>query len=811
MADDFGTAIYTNCAPGQGIDGVGGMQFQSHSPDVGREALAIIRRHLIYEPPERLIRERQPIERFPPSFAHVCEDGIYATAAGVYIGREADGARPGNHLTHAIVTSDPGAYRSVRPSQLFRAAFWRTKPAPTMQSEPLASWEPGPLDGAEVGRFVNAQPGGAALLAALLSALLAQLKGDGVTHPQRVLLISEHPDSALQWLTAATLLIPLPDALRIGFKVFTADPARSTMPVVAVHPDWARSVATVDDDRGYAVFDLSRNHWTPVPEPPEAKHWAGLFCQTDPYDLSEAVELAAASGLSGEVACELASAAVLGRTPSPANARALVDWLRTGPEALREAYSGRLINVLMRLPDSGLIRRIDDITRDRYPARNDETTLLLLRLDLDEAARQPPSRPVQRSRSGPSDYGRRTVSAVAEPDAVEMVAEQLRQARGAAFDAVLRVSAQFGVSVPLEAIREAATAFVGYWADTPSAGYDPRAWPRDPPVRDMLAHELSERVLHRPSSAVVVAEGWWNKLPGWEPEKADLTSPLHRALLSAAMAHSDSRARLGIVQASLSHGSAMAAPYRELAGVLWARTAPTTQELRVLGRLVPAATELDSALFTGLIDRATGEAPGLLELDLCDDLASKQLMALDETTTTLVSYHRQLQSFEARLAAADPPPDSGQFLHEVPRSLLAAHGETISRGLLAINNPELVIYLLIRLPARIATRYLRAWCDQDLWSFRPARVAVSFALSRRINWSEPGRTELHFDLDRFLVNWCRRASTQKTEDVAAYLAPLGRPLVEEWDYHAARNRPNRLRRLRNLWDAFLPLHRHPTV
>ena len=28
------------------------------------------------------------------------------------------------------------------------------------------------------------------------------------------------------------------------------------MPVVAVHPDWARSVATVEDDRGYAVFDL---------------------------------------------------------------------------------------------------------------------------------------------------------------------------------------------------------------------------------------------------------------------------------------------------------------------------------------------------------------------------------------------------------------------------------------------------------------------------------------------------------------------------------------------------------------------------
>ena len=88
-----------------------------------------------------------------------------------------------------------------------------------------------------------------------------------------------------------------------------------------------------------------------MPEPPEAQNWARLFCEADPYDLSEMVELAAASGLSGDVACELASAAVLGHTPSSANASALVDWLRTGPSALHEAYSGRLLGVLQRLQD----------------------------------------------------------------------------------------------------------------------------------------------------------------------------------------------------------------------------------------------------------------------------------------------------------------------------------------------------------------------------------------------------------------------------------------------------------------------------
>jgi hypothetical protein len=815
VADDFGTAIYTNCAPGQGIEGVGGMQFQSHSPEVGREALAIIRRHLIYEPPERLIRERQPIGAFPPSFAHVYEDGIFATAAGVYIGREADGTRPGNHLTHAIVTSDPGTYRSVRPAQLFRASFWRTKAAPTTQSNPLAaSWEPGPLDAAEVGRFVNSQPGGADLLASLLAALLAHLKRDGVTAPRRVLLISEHPEQVLHWLTAATLLVPLPEALRIGFKVFTTDPARSAMPVVAVHPEWARSIATVEDDRGYAVFDLPTNRWTPVPEPPEAQHWARLFCEADPYDLSETVELAAASGLSGNAAFELASAAVLGHAPSSANADALVDWLRTGPSALHEVYSGRLVAVLTRLQDRRLMRRIDDITRDQHPTWNHDTRLSLLRLELEHASlRQTPSLSVRRGRSGASDYRQRPVPAASEPEAVQLVARYLRQARGAAFDAVLRVSAQFGVSVPIRDVREAAVAFAAHWADNPRAGYDPLAWPRDPPVHDMLWHELSDRILRAPSRATIIADEWWNQLPDWDAECADVTSPLQHALLSAAMAHGDPRTRHHIVEANLRHVPAAEADYRELAHVLWARTSPTTDEFRALYRLVPVGTDLDPTLFAGLVDRATGEPPRLSELELCDDLARKQLLIPDAATAKLLDYHRQLQSFESRLAAGNPPPDADKLLREVPWSLLIAHGEQIAHSLLAVDDPAWVTYLVKeQLPPRIAGTYLRAWCGQPLWSFGPARIAVSFALSRRLNWAAAGAgSELHFDLDVFLRDWCRRASADDTRDVAACLMPLGTELVDAWNAHAARNRPSRFRRLRQGLENHWPLREDPDV
>ena len=683
-----------------------------------------------------------------------------------------------------------------------------------MQSEPLAaSWEPGPLDAAEVVRFVNAQPDGAALLAALLAVLQAYLRRNGDAAPRRVLLIAEHPEPVLHWLTAATLLIPLPDALRIGFKVFTSDPARSALPVVAVHPDWARSIATVEDDRGYAVFDLPRNRWTPVLEP-EAQQWTRLFCETDPYDLNETVELAAASGLSGSAARELATAAVLGQTPTSANADALVDWLRTGPPALHEAYSGRLIGVLTRLQDRGLMRRIDDITRGHYPARKHETTMSLLRLELEHASLpRTPSWLGHPGRSGAYGHGQRSVPTAAGPEAAQLVAHYLRQAREASFDAVLRVSAQFCVSVPLDDVREATAAFAMYWADNPAAGYDPMAWPRDPPVYDMLCDELIDRIVRKPSSAMAIADKWWDHLPRWAPERTDITSPLQRALLSAAMAHSDQRTRLHIVQSTLGKSLVTAsAHYRELARVLWARISPTMEEFRALHRLLPVGTHLDPQLFADLTNRVTGEQPRLVELELCADLADKQLLIPDRTTVRLLDYHRELQSLEFHLATGKPPSETDKLLQHVPPSLIIAHGEQLTWGLLAVKDPVWVTYLVSQLPQQITGRYLHAWYDQLVWSYDPALIAVSFAISLQCNWRVAGAgPDLKFQLDTFVRNWCRRASVADTQDVAARLAPLGAEMVNSWNALAARNRPGRFRRLRLHWDNVWPLRQHPDV
>ena len=150
LVTDFGVLYYTDCRPGQGLTGGAGFQFQAASPGVAGEAMQLVQRTALYEPPATWMRRRLPIGDYPGSLAHVAEDGadgLLATAAGIYLGREANGVREGNQFTHAVVTRDPAAYGVVRPAQLWEAPWWATGPSsgtelPAMPTEPAA----GPLD-----------------------------------------------------------------------------------------------------------------------------------------------------------------------------------------------------------------------------------------------------------------------------------------------------------------------------------------------------------------------------------------------------------------------------------------------------------------------------------------------------------------------------------------------------------------------------------------------------------------------------------------------------------------------------------------
>jgi len=782
-ASVFGTAIYTNCAQGQGLDGVAGMQFQSRSAGVDREALAVIRRHLLYEPPERLILDGQPVDSFPPSFAHVC-DGVLATAAGRYLGREAVGGRQGNHLTDAIVTSDPRAYRSVRPVQLFRAPFWRAEPAAGKESEPLPSaWRPGPFHAARAGQFVREQPDGPALLSAVLSALLAHLRPAEETPPRRVLFISERADPVLLWLTAATLLIPQQQAVRLGFKVFTADPARCDLPVVAVHPDWVKSAATVDHDRGYIVFDLTSHRWTPVRPSAEARHWAHWFCQADPYEVSEAVEIAAASGLAEPAARELAMVAVLHQPPSD-RAGDLVRWLQTGPPALREAYGGSLAVALTELRDLPLLREVDSAADRQFPARRDQVRLLLFRRELDSALRAPMMFQPQ--------HPRRPVPAALRPEAQRLVAEGMRQAPSPAFDAVLRVSNRFDVPVPLSGVRDVTERFITDWAKHPDSPYEVTAWPPSLPLPDMLRQKLADDLETDPT----LADRWWNHLPLWTPDQADLASPLERALLSAAMANSGPPERLRIIRNMLRHAPSAAGPvdYPGLAEVLWSRTGPSGDELRVLGDTVPAGTTFHHSLFDGLLAAARGDPAGVPELELCGHLAARQLLTLDQQTQRALDDHRWLEHFERRLEPSRAIPQDDERLLSSTPGVLNAHARPLAGTLLGFSDPSRVHYLLSQLPEPVLVAYLLAVTQYPLQFLDPARVALIVATCARLGvrpvlepkgpvpdgpGARAGNASYH-KLDM----WCLDASKRQIHQVTRFLGAFDVGVEASWQHYA---------------------------
>ena len=129
----FGSLYYTDCRPGQGLQGGAGFQFQAATPGVATEAMPMVQRAALYEPPSAWMRDRRPVTEFPASLAHSFEDGIFATAAGIYLGKEANGTRQCNQFTHAVVTRDPAAYAAERPAQLWGAQGWATGPAAATQ------------------------------------------------------------------------------------------------------------------------------------------------------------------------------------------------------------------------------------------------------------------------------------------------------------------------------------------------------------------------------------------------------------------------------------------------------------------------------------------------------------------------------------------------------------------------------------------------------------------------------------------------------------------------------------------------------
>ncbi|MBU2668232.1 hypothetical protein KOI35_32445 [Actinoplanes bogorensis] len=722
----FETLIYTDCVPGQGLQGTAGLQFQARSPGADRTAMNLVQNSLLYEPPANWMRERRPVTDYPPSFAHT-GDGLFATAAGVYLGREANGGREGNQLTHAVVTGDPASYGLVRPAQMFGAPFWTDRPAAGTECPPLSrTWEPGPFDIEAAQTFVAGRPRGAELLECLLSALQA-LGPDG----RRVLFIGEDAAEVLRWISAATLLLPQSRAVGIGFKVFTTNPAYAAQPVVAVHPDWDSTSSRVGNDGGYAVFDLTRNEFSDVTVSEDASRRVRLLLDEDPYDVLDVVEQAGANGLTDPgQALDLAVTMVLrGPGLSLPIARVAVNWLRDTPATLlaqdRNVLVDKLVGNIKQWPEDVLLG-LDEVARSGQIAQEwaPEVRLALISAELNRASRSGTAEDMQLPPLPPGVWTEQYAARCAE-----LVPDELAQWRGPRpFEAVLRVAARFDLQYDVNAVPEAVDAFVTYWADNPQEKYQAKAWGVAWPVlRGRLNDKLLERIDR--GRGPEVGDAWCDHflINGALPEYR-----LYETMLAAKMHAADRDGRQALIKDMLVAGLPQGlGQIRRTAEALWQRTAPTLAEYAMLPELLPPGTVLTERVFRSLLRsiEASGRA-GHPEVDLLRRLDEHGLIQLPGLFVTLLDDDAELRQWCESLPKAEP-----EALAEYCR-VLAAVGPLARRvwlreiveAMLAVRHPAASKEMVAQLPEQTRASYGRALLASLGKADRAVPAVIAFRL-----------------------------------------------------------------------------------
>lgn len=546
VSGGFGSLYYTDCRPGEGLQGGAGFQFQAASPGITFEIMPLVQRTALYEIPVRWMRERRPVADYPPSLAHTTEGGVFATAAGRYLGQEANGSREGNQFTHAIVTRDPADYGVVRPAQLWRAPWWALAPAPGTELEELAAHPtPGPLDVETVCNRVRTVTGGQARLTALLSAI------HHLADPERrrtVVLICTDPEEAACWIAAATLLLPRPDALRVSFKIFVADGQHGQHDIIAMHPEWAGLWTDTEPGTGFAVFDLHQGRDTKVELTPAACFWASRLLAEDPYDVVDAVELTgqfarARAGHRTQAPVEptyadrLASVVIAcgERLTSTVQAKHMVNWLLSAPEEAVRIACGPIVAAVLEATPGGPALRTLAAAADSHgwtvAAMQIRRTLLAAEIDEVMAGSDGVAALRMLTTLAPllplTHYGQNQEQGSAKIEAA------LRAARPDQVPPLLFVADRHCLPLVTAHFCRIADTFAAWWVHQSDLGLEPGAWHAPPETLDWVRHVLRDTLAstHQAHARAAIRTRWWRPL--WQ-NAYDPTDPLDAELMAVA-------------------------------------------------------------------------------------------------------------------------------------------------------------------------------------------------------------------------------------------------------------------------------------
>jgi hypothetical protein len=702
----FGSLYYTDCRPGQGLTGGAGFQFQAASPGLAGEAMSLVARAGLYEPPAAWMREQRPVDGYPLSLAHVVEGDLLVTAAGRYLGKEANGNREGNQFTHAVVTREGADYGLVRPAQLWAAPWWAGGPATGTELAPLpASPATGPLDTETVRERVLAVRNAERLLLTLLSAL-HRLAAPGARRP--VVLVAADPEQAACWIAAATMLLPSPEALRTSFKIFVAEPQNSGHDIIAVHPEWAGRWADTGPDTGLVVVDLDGGRHTAVEPTEQALFWVPRFLRDDAYDVVDAVELAAQfargddrgadpTGADRIVAMVLAAGVPLG---SAAEVAAAAGWLRNAPEqAVALARDVVVDAVLQARPGGPVLRTLAAAAGGRGWEVGGRVNRGVLAAELAEVLEAPSGAAALEALQGHPDllHVGRPPSEEDQNQDRELVADALPAAAPDRVPALLWLTRRHRVQRRGDRWDAALHRFVPWWltCDEPAFA-EPRWAPLStellPEVRGELARMLDAGGEQARLAGRVVRLRWWSPL--W-PTALRPTEPLDGLLIGTAyprLRRADQDALVRTVLRALGDVPPRGRDPTSLAWeLLFAGSRPTLDR---------AATVVEELVRLGM-----GTAPDVAA-ELCAVLdaepgVSRTALDIAEKVRTdgQPLSPRQARRLAERAGLLHLP---AQLAGERPAAEIAGQLNGTEVGVLAVTAPE-VVDALIAAPAARAT------------------------------------------------------------------------------------------------------------
>ncbi|MER7015934.1 GTPase-associated protein 1-related protein [Saccharopolyspora sp. NPDC000359] len=740
-AGEFHSLYYTDCGPDQGLRGGAGFQFQAVSAGTTEEMMGVVQRSALYEAPVGWMREKRPVEEYPPSLVHVHQDGLYATARGTYLGAETGGVREGNQFTHALVATDAQLYGPIRPAQLWGAPWWVAEPAsstecPAVPAEP----EPGPFGVEALREWVLGQQDGESWLLAVHSAI-DRVHDEGAP---RVVFVGEDPAVVVRWIAAATLLLPQERALAVGFRVFATNPQFSGQEVLGLHPDWAGSLAEPARNTDFEVFNLATGERRETAASDSALHWVPRFLRADPYDVVDAIELshqfARGRGATRPSTADRLAAGVLvldEEVAGPEPALALAEWLAAPPAvSAADVLEPVLAAVLDSAPGVRVLTRLAETDLEQAG----QVRIALLRAEVDEIVRGTPADDRAPLRERPW-----------RPEEAEEAAALVEGAAGAVrperMDLLLRTASRFDVHPRLGNFTEAAGRFAEWWAHHPHAGVDPARWTCGPELIDLLRDVLAQRLDGplRDEVTAAIKDRWWRLLA---PTVSDPFMPLDAAVAAAAVAAGGSARQetIAVFRERLRR-SDQPGTGEAVFDALFGASAPTLVELSDFLAELPS-TAVSDALAQRAFGVLAGSKVSGRYLDVLRGLSHhlgdrQDLRKLWEDDGRLRGW---LTSLRRKGADAGSP---GDISEEV---LVARAGKIV--GALLDADPRAATDLAVasgeQLQQTLVRELPKVWHDEDAAPERRDRAVV---LAFVAAWSDDATATVRAAFDRELEAW----------------------------------------------------------